>query len=273
MGKFGYVDLMILDESELCFGDLAYETRLVAFFDILGWKNEIEEANSDPRHIARLATALRLFNANADAIGDAGARLTTFSDNVVFSKPYAAGDVRWLLEGLAVTQLGLASMGFWIRGGVTVGEIYHDEYIVFGPALNRAHHLESKVSEVPRIIVDEMIGLPDDTDFIDVGEPSFIDPFKAAFWDRVQRANEMQQSTLDRFHEMSGVEISSAPVILPGRFALSQIGNRLSAQLTSTSDLRAWNKLAWLFDRIMSDLNHTIRASDLPKSAGLPDAI
>ncbi|HEV7340151.1 MAG TPA: hypothetical protein VGN68_00810 [Sphingopyxis sp.] len=35
---------MILEDTELCFGELAYETRLVAFFDILGWKSEIEAA-------------------------------------------------------------------------------------------------------------------------------------------------------------------------------------------------------------------------------------
>jgi hypothetical protein len=80
-------------------------------------RNEILAAGNDPRHIARVAAAVRMFNANAEAVGDAGARLTTFSDNVVFSKPFAPGDVEWLLQGLATTQLGLAVSGFWMRRG------------------------------------------------------------------------------------------------------------------------------------------------------------
>ena len=84
---------MTLDESELCFGELNYETRIVAFFDVLGWRNEVAAAANDPRHIARLAAAVRMFNAHNARVGDAGARLVTFSNNVVFSKLYPPGDV------------------------------------------------------------------------------------------------------------------------------------------------------------------------------------
>lgn len=265
---------MILDETELCFGELSYEHRLVAFFDILGWKNEIGAAGNDPRHIARLAAAVRMFNANAASVGDAGARLTTFSDNVVFSKPFAQGDVQWLLQSLAITQLGLAVLGFWVRGAVTVGPLHHDEHIVFGPALNRAYYLESNVARYPRILLDKpALNVPMGTDFLSIEEESFLDPFNPHFWDRIQAEHPIQTKTLDRFNELSGMTIPFEPAQVLGTAALGNVANRLSNELISTNDPRVWEKLAWLFDRVVVSFGGHTTADILPKSAGLQAAI
>lgn len=265
---------MILDESELCFGELSYENRLVAFFDILGWKNEIDAAGDDPRHIARLAAAVRMFNANAASVGDGGARLTTFSDNVVFSKPFAEGDVQWLLQSLATTQLGLAVQGFWMRGAVTVGLLYHDEHIVFGPALNRAYLLESKMARYPRILLDQRaLAVPAGTDFISIGEKSFLDPFKPRFWDRIQAEHPIQRETLDRFNELSGMTTPVEPVQVPGATALASVANRLSNELMATDDPKVWEKLSWLFDRVVKSSGGHATSDILPKSAGLQAAL
>jgi len=35
---------MVMDESELQYGELHYERRIVAYFDVLGWRSEIEQA-------------------------------------------------------------------------------------------------------------------------------------------------------------------------------------------------------------------------------------
>ncbi len=45
---------------------------------------------------------------------------------------------------------------FIVRGALTYGDIYYetDKNIYFGPAMNRAHHLESKIAKYPRIIID-----------------------------------------------------------------------------------------------------------------------
>jgi hypothetical protein len=264
---------MILDDSELCFGDLNYEHRLVAFFDILGWRNEIAAAGSDPKRIARLAAAVRMFNANASAVGDAGARLTTFSDNVVFSKPYAEGDVEWLLQSLAVTQLGLAVQGLWMRGGVTIGDIHHDDHIVFGPALNRAYELESKIADMPRIMIDANVPVPSGTDFIESGEATFLDPFKPKFWDRVQGSHPPQQDVIDKFNALSGITVPATPVIVSGGTALGSVAHRLSLELMDTGDPKTWAKLSWLFDRVVQALGGMATANDLTKSATLLAAL
>lgn len=263
-----------MDESELCFGELCYETRLVAFFDILGWKNQIAAAADDPRHVARLAAAVRTFSANGVTVGDAGARLTTFSDNVVFSKPFAESDVSWLLQSLAITQLGLAVQGFWVRGAVTVGALHHDDHIVFGPALNRAHHLESKVACFPRILIDEpALSVPGGTDFVVAGEETFIDPFTARFWDRVQAEQPIQTDALERFNQLSGMSIPIEPIAISGAVALATVATRLSSELEATDDPEVWKKLAWLFDRVVKSLGGKATADLLPKSTSLLAAL
>jgi hypothetical protein len=45
-----------------------------------------------------------------------------------------------------------------VRGGISVGQLYWDERHVFGEALVKAAHLESKVAGWPRVVVDS--GLP-----------------------------------------------------------------------------------------------------------------
>jgi len=267
---------MILHESELCFGKLAYENRTVAFFDILGWKEEIDTAGNDPRHIARLATAVRLFASHVGTANAEGVLMTTFSDNVVVSKPFAPNDVWWLLQGLATTQLGLASLGFWMRGGVTVGGLFHDDKIVFGPALNRAYYLESKVAKFPRIIVDECLKdfLPNESDYLaNDDDQSFVDAYRPEFWDRIQTEHPIQQKTLETFQAMAGITLPQTEVLVPGTVALGHIASRLSAILTTTAKPDVWAKLAWLFDRIMPRIGSGVTAATLPQSAELQMAL
>ncbi|WP_447752113.1 hypothetical protein [Sphingopyxis fribergensis] len=215
-----------------------------------------------------------MFNANTATVGDAGARLTTFSDNVVFSKPFAADDVRWLLQSLATTQLGLAARGFWMRGAVTVGSLHHDEHIVFGPALNRAYELESKFAIYPRILLDtETLEPPANTDFIAVeAEDAFIDPFTPRFWDRIQAEHPVQQEVMDQFNELTGATIPNAEEKLSGGFVLSSVANRLSLELTTTAVPAVWTKLSWLFSRVVGSLGGQVTADMLPKSPKLSAA-
>jgi len=64
-------------------------------------------------------------------------------------------DVERFVSGLSQIFLAAATEGFFLRAGVTVGDIYHDENMVFGPALNRAYQLED-AGKYPRIVLDEL---------------------------------------------------------------------------------------------------------------------
>ena len=60
-----------------------------------------------------------------------------------------------LVIDLVHLQLDLVLDGVLIRGGMTIGQLFHDGNIVYGPAMNMAYKLESKVAVYPRIIVDK----------------------------------------------------------------------------------------------------------------------
>jgi hypothetical protein len=110
---------MFLDESELdIVGVLSYERRIVSYFDVLGWQQEIEGAGADPRRIARLAIFTRMFQAAIMAASDrsSGAQISTFSDNVVMSITFKPDYLEWWMRIVAGLQLALGLMGFWVRG-------------------------------------------------------------------------------------------------------------------------------------------------------------
>jgi len=46
--------------------------------------------------------------------------------------------------------------GFIARGGLTYGDVYYEENkaICFGPAINKAYYLETKLAKYPRVIID-----------------------------------------------------------------------------------------------------------------------
>lgn len=245
---------MVIDDSELQYGELSYERRIVAYFDVLGWRSEIEQDADDPRRIARIAMVPQLFSRTIFKMAErtAGAHLTSFSDSVIFSIPYDADRLRLSLEGLAKVQLGTAFAGFWLRGGITVGPLIHDEVSVFGPALNRAHELESKIARYPRILIDRDIEefSEIETDFIhsEAGW-KFTDPFNMIFIDRAIRSD-VDSALIARFNDLANAAIPPVPPRVTSELALSAVLQRVAAELKNASRPKDREKHIWLFNRI-----------------------
>lgn len=137
-----------------------YQRRLVLFLDFLGFKEHVERSAREPAHLARLVAAM-------DVVGEIGAshksilksqKVTQFSDSIVVSyKVSEPSAVFLLLNQIAFGVLDLAERGFLVRGGVTVGKLYHSKRHVVGPAMNEAHRLESKVAKHPRVLIDPKV--------------------------------------------------------------------------------------------------------------------
>jgi hypothetical protein len=49
------------------------------------------------------------------------------------------------------------SVGWMLRGGITIGQLYIDEIMVWGEALVKAYYLEDKVALYPRVILDSNV--------------------------------------------------------------------------------------------------------------------
>ena len=85
-------------------------------------------------------------------------KIKIFTDNMVVSYPIKGDGEKELdeiLENVSEYQFNLALEGLFVRGGISIGECYINEDIVFGSALLDAHNTESKLACYPRIILDD----------------------------------------------------------------------------------------------------------------------
>ena len=141
--------------------DVSYEDRVVAFIDILGWGQAVEDSVRSPesrRRLLNVVWALGALSKNdteeETSENPSFDAATQFSDSVVISIPYSGHlDVMRLVRQITSYQHTTLMSGFPLRGGIAVGPLYHSGSLVFGPALNEAHQLESKCALYPRVII------------------------------------------------------------------------------------------------------------------------
>ncbi len=144
---------------------IQYNISIISFFDILGFTDIINKYRSPGQVIDILKTLEYQAKPNKKLASMYGLKLSNFSDTVVrttniLSNLNRKHQVRILfheLMDLIRIQCKLIEGNVFIRGCVTLDEIYHDESYIFGPGLNRAYNLEKNTAVYPRIIVDPSI--------------------------------------------------------------------------------------------------------------------
>lgn len=190
-----------------------YQPHAVAFLDLLGARAR----RSDETFLNGLAVAVasesrdRQLWSKASSIGF---RSIWFSDNIGISMPLAGdsyaphGDLsqsQWAIYAVAWYAADLqahllAELGLLARGVVVVGDHYHDDHMIFGPALVEAYELESQRVNWPRLALssdaaDEVMGtdlpLVPDQDMVTVDSMAVGAPIGArerhAYYERLQR--------------------------------------------------------------------------------------
>lgn len=133
-----------------------YEERLTLFIDFLGFSEIVDKTVTNSKALHRLIQAM-------DRLGEIGystilpsQRVTQFSDSIVVSyRIIEPSAVFHLLNAIAFCVVDLAGMGYLVRGGVTAGKLFHTRKHVVGPAIIDAYRLESKIANVPRVVIDQ----------------------------------------------------------------------------------------------------------------------
>ena len=136
-----------------------YTRRAVAFVDVLGWKALVADGREiDPQLRQSLSYMKELYEVSLAELAVLGpdkvCKLTHFSDSIVVSSGTSPLEIVDLLETLSIIYQHFFTNGLLLRGGLTIGSIFHHETTVFGPALISAWKLESEHAIFPRIIVD-----------------------------------------------------------------------------------------------------------------------
>ncbi len=238
-----------------------YERRVVVFYDFLGWQSEIASAGKDPEKIGRLRRMLLLHSRLLKIEGPVA--VSTFSDNVVISTIPDKDATPVFLDTIATLQLHASAKGFLMRGGIAVGDLIHGEDVVFGPALNRAYELESKIAVYPRVVVDDEVTKIGDTGTLLVSEGNikFLDPFTTAYfgnWIAGSKHVDELNATLAAMG-LPGGEIPGQTV--HGTTALMSVLDVMKPRIRGALADKEFDKVAWLYDRIAKRLGVPLSAS------------
>ena len=155
-----------------------YELRFVAFLDILGFKElikKIEKEKSDSQDYQRVKKILDFLydesvesNSHHDLLvyeqtergllerelGDP--RINYISDCVIISTEGNFEGFKAICNKVTKLSVQGATIGIYIRGGITYGNIHHHGPMLFGTAYQRALELEEKAGS-PRVLIDEVV--------------------------------------------------------------------------------------------------------------------
>ncbi|MGH6847002.1 MAG: hypothetical protein ACREC0_06070 [Methylocella sp.] len=167
-----------------------YRFAFVAFIDILGWREIVEQSARDPKTLDQIGAVLdqlgsysrhqKMFEQLNHPFGledrllqkaERGSELETtvhygqFSDSIILSvfPAVANSDTsrtkfhrflgRCMLEvNVQHIFVGCLRAGFFARGGIAAGQMYHHDNVAFGPALTHAYLVE-QTALYPRIVL------------------------------------------------------------------------------------------------------------------------
>ena len=144
------------------------QPSVVAFLDILGFAEQIKAADKQGRSnelLQRLTTLLEDWSGHSGTLRDQSSEsdqrsweVKTFTDNVVVAHPLYYDDDNGEAElgrfksSLSLLQIAFAFDGFFVRGGIAVGDVYVDDTLIYGKALLDAYEAAEKKADWPRIV-------------------------------------------------------------------------------------------------------------------------
>jgi hypothetical protein len=143
-----------------------YEQRILAYCDILGWRERIAESERDPSIVQSLVEKTEQAPHWSDLINGAkaqgkeipyGLEVAYWSDSSLVScrdEPEAMGKV---LGGICNHANEFLENGLLCRGAIVKGRLYHRGNVMFGPAFLRAYDMEQDRAVFPRILIADDI--------------------------------------------------------------------------------------------------------------------
>lgn len=135
---------------------MGYQKRVVAYIDILGFKETIKESRTDINVFNRVLETIEelkesfvkpknKYEIDAEKNLNADTQITQVSDCLIISRlETEKGGIYNMLFDCAFAIHLLVEKGFLCRGSIKVGKMYHKENTIFGEAYNEAYKAESE---------------------------------------------------------------------------------------------------------------------------------
>lgn len=138
------------------------------FADVLGHSNSTRSCKTltdSEAYCRRFHEAVDSYREHFDDLRSIGASspgwaYVAFSDSLVLGHPIrersrdGQGELGSVFAKICMQQAMMASSGFFVRGGISFGELHLSSKLVYGKALISAHKLD-KHGEPPRIVLSE----------------------------------------------------------------------------------------------------------------------
>jgi hypothetical protein len=141
-----------------------YELRYCAFVDVLGFSELVRRLDKGVMTPAEMRELLDIVHAppseyQTDVFSSSDLRAQSISDAVCLSAACSEVGLAHLIFCLDQLTFRLLAVGFFVRGGIVKGKLFHDEKTVFGEALVRAYKLESEIARYPRIMIERDVAV------------------------------------------------------------------------------------------------------------------
>lgn len=140
--------------------DTQYAQYFVAFLDILGFKDQVNNPNVSCGDILRIYEYLgkageRFYKQRYEEIKNI-LKMKIMSDSIcIYINAHISNALFELVKFCTTFQRNLLVLEpcVFVRGGITYGDMYAKDDVMFGPALTEAYMLEEMNAKVPRIIM------------------------------------------------------------------------------------------------------------------------
>ena len=162
---------------------IEYESGIVAMIDFLGFGSFVSDENN-LENVIKINDFIKklcyVFNTSHLC-----AKLSFFSDTIVVATKYLAG----VLPPLILFETEIEDeYGLLFRGGIASGKYYHEDNIMFGPAVIKAHEIETKAC-YSRIVVEEELAKSENDSlffFEDFDGSLCVNPYFSIIYEKVK---------------------------------------------------------------------------------------
>lgn len=144
---------------------IKFENRAVAFIDVLGFKSVVNEATKESNKLYKLNNLIDLLTTAVPELDGTVApnvprtlipKHIYISDSIILSAPLESDEMP-TYRGLSILVMRviqishlLLSKGYLIRGGISVGRVWHSDVNIIGTAYQEAYKIET-MTLVPRV--------------------------------------------------------------------------------------------------------------------------
>jgi len=135
----------------------AYREKYVAFIDLLGFSNLVQQSADDKMALKAVVDAIDRLKNTACENPATNTLITYFSDCLVLSCERSPRALMGMLQNLVTIAENLLVVDVMVRGALTVGQIHHDRHFMFGPAMIEAYRMECKEVSHPAIMFSPAI--------------------------------------------------------------------------------------------------------------------